>query len=75
MYLDDFLLWNLSKEQLRNFTNVTTNLLTNLGLTVNWEVAPLSFSDGDLSVNKLEWSRLHSVSERQKHNKSNLSGD
>ena len=41
VYLDDFLLWNRSEEQLRNSTNFTTNLLANLGFTVNWRKSHL----------------------------------
>ena len=42
VYIDDFLLWNMTATTLSHQTNTATTLLTNLGLSVNWEKSSLS---------------------------------
>ena len=42
VYIDDFLLWNTSATTLACQTNTATTLLTNLGLSVNWEKSSLA---------------------------------
>ena len=42
VYIDDFLLWNTSASTLARQTKTATTLLTNLGLSVNWEKSSLT---------------------------------
>ena len=42
VYIDDYLLWNTSASTLARQTKTATTLLTNLGLSVNWEKSSLT---------------------------------
>ena len=56
VYIDDFLLWNTSATMVARQTDTATTLLTNLGLSVNWEkssLAPLQ----QISYLGLRWNR------------------